>query len=52
MRVFVGINFGVDIQGQLIHIQEQTRELAAKGRFFDPNNFHLTLRFIGEISEK
>ena len=49
MRSFIGINFSSDTKEDLSKIQRQVREYASKGRFKHVDNFHITLKFLGEI---
>lgn len=49
MRVFIGIKLPEVIKGQLIAVQEEVKRASLKGSFTDPDNFHLTMRFIGEV---
>jgi len=52
MRLFIGIDFDKETRDKFIQIQEQASGMITKGRLFDPLNFHLTLRFIGEMPEE
>lgn len=49
MRSFIGINFSVETKEDLGKIQRQLRDHATKGRFKHLDNFHITLKFLGEI---
>lgn len=49
MRVFLAIEFPEDIKEYLNEIKMVLREHSTKGNFTDKANYHLTLRFIGEI---
>lgn len=49
MRSFIGINFSCETKEDLSKIQRQVREHASKGRFKHVDNFHITLKFLGEI---
>lgn len=49
MRVFIGIRLPEAIKGQLVAVQEEVKRASLKGSFTDPENFHLTMRFIGEV---
>jgi len=49
MRVFLAIEFPEDIKNYLAQIQQVVREQSVVGNFTSKENFHLTLRFIGEI---
>src|SRR5580704_7055536 len=47
LRLFVGIEFPPELKLRLSLLQSGI----AGARWIDPGNFHLTLRFIGEVSE-
>ena len=47
LRLFVGIEFPPQLKLRLSLLQSGM----AGARWIDPGNFHLTLRFIGEIDE-
>jgi 2'-5' RNA ligase len=47
LRLFVGIEFPPELKLRLSLLQSGI----AGARWIDPGNFHLTLRFIGEIDE-
>ncbi len=49
MRVFIGISLPAVIKEQLAAVQEEVKRASLKGSFTDPDNFHLTVRFIGEV---
>jgi 2'-5' RNA ligase len=51
MRTFIGIDFSDPVKQALKYSQERLRKHVKKGRWKQPNNFHLTLFFIGEIEE-
>lgn len=48
MRVFFAIEFDDDIKTYLSEIQQKVRQHCTSGNFTLKENFHLTLRFIGE----
>ncbi len=48
-RVFFALEFKDELKGKLKIIQNQIRPLSKRGNFTRPENFHLTLRFIGEV---
>ncbi|MDF2533133.1 MAG: 2-5 ligase, partial [Clostridia bacterium] len=52
MRSFVGINFSSEVKEDLGRIQKQIRSNAVKGRFKHVDNFHITLKFLGEIEQQ
>jgi 2'-5' RNA ligase len=51
MRIFLAIEFSDDIKKYLYNIQEIVKKNSISGKFTDKDNFHLTLRFIGETTE-
>ena len=50
MRVFIGVRLPEAIKEQLGAVQEEVKRASLKGSFTDPDNFHLTMRFIGEVN--
>ncbi len=50
MRCFISIDFDEEIKKQILKIQEKLPEF--KGKKTERENFHLTLKFLGEIDEK
>ena len=52
MRAFVGTDFEGHIKSDIAKIQSLVRENSTKGRFKYIGNFHLTLKFLGEIEDK
>lgn len=50
MRVFYGVVFNEDTKKKISEIQQEIMKISNKGRFVSKENFHLTLKFIGEIS--
>ncbi|MDF2699694.1 MAG: ligT [Haloplasmataceae bacterium] len=52
MRVFIGIEFDNDVKDYLSEIQNEVKIGATKGNYTLYDNFHLTLRFIGEVSNE
>lgn len=49
MRVFIAIEFEQHIKDYLNKIQRQVMSYSTHGNFSRPENFHLTLKFIGEV---
>jgi 2'-5' RNA ligase len=49
MRVFIAIEFSQHIKNCLQQVQQQITSLSRSGNFTRIENFHLTLKFIGEI---
>lgn len=52
MRVFFAIEVEEEIKNYLAHYQEMVQKNSVKGNFTVSDNFHLTLKFIGEVEEK
>ena len=52
MRLFVAVNFNDEIKSRLLELQKQLRSQALRGSFTRPENFHLTLAFLGETPEE
>jgi len=52
MRLFIAVNFCEEIKARLWELREQLRSQAIKGSFTRPENFHLTLAFLGETPEE
>ena len=50
MRVFISIDFPKNIQEEVKKIQDKLPEF--KGKKTEPENLHLTLKFLGEINQK
>lgn len=51
MRVFLAIEFSNEIKRYLYDIQNIIKEYSTSGNFTSEGNFHLTLKFIGEIKD-
>ncbi len=49
MRLFVGIEFPEKIVAALAAVQAELRGHSQRGRFKRRENFHLTLKFLGEV---
>ncbi len=49
MRLFIAINFDDSTKEQIIGVQKQLRDFG-RGNFSRPENLHLTLAFLGEIT--
>jgi 2'-5' RNA ligase len=52
MRLFVAINFKTDTRSRLLSLRDELCNKVQFGRFSLPENLHLTLAFIGEVSPK
>ncbi len=49
MRTFISIDIPEEIKGEIIKIQDKLPEFY--GKKIDPENLHLTLKFLGEVNE-
>jgi 2'-5' RNA ligase len=52
MRVFIAIDIPEEIRARLAAVQERLRKVFPSPRWVASESIHLTLRFIGEITEK
>ncbi len=52
MRTFIGTDFNKESKEKIAAIQTTVREQAERGRFKYIGNFHLTIKFLGEIEDK
>ena len=51
-RLFIGLPFSGGVKKNLVQLQDEARELMPAGwRWSDSEAFHVTLRFIGEVSD-
>jgi 2'-5' RNA ligase len=51
MRTFIGAEFNKNIKNSISEIQHIVRENSERGRFKYVGNFHLTLKFLGEVQQ-
>jgi 2'-5' RNA ligase len=51
MRVFIGVEFSKEVKDYLDDITTHIKKDTVKGVFTSNNNLHLTIRYIGEISD-
>ncbi|MCX7710750.1 MAG: RNA 2',3'-cyclic phosphodiesterase [Clostridia bacterium] len=51
MRAFIGIDFTNELKDEISKLQNILRPLASSGRWKYRDNFHLTLKFLGDIDE-
>ena len=52
MRTFIAIELPKEIKDYLGRLQEQLRSSGADVKWVEPQNIHLTLKFLGEIDDK
>lgn len=50
IRTFIGIDLDDDHKKSIYDLQQRLRKYAIRGRWKHSSNFHLTLKFLGEIS--
>ena len=50
MRLFIAVNFDERTKQKILAVQRRLKKLGP-GRFSRPENFHLTLAFLGEVPE-
>lgn len=51
MRLFIAINFNKETKDYIQKVSQQLKECSQSGNFTKYNNLHLTLVFIGEVTE-
>ncbi len=51
MRVYIAIDFEDNTKNYFNKITSDIKKYCTKGKFTEKNNFHLTIRFIGEADE-
>lgn len=52
MRLFIAVNFDENVKDMLVLAQEKLKKHAVKGNWTKRDNLHLTVVFIGEVSEE
>jgi 2'-5' RNA ligase len=52
MRLFIAINFNNETRSRLLALLDELRGKSESGNFCTPENLHLTLAFIGEVTPK
>lgn len=50
MRAFIGIDFEEEMKNEIYEIQQKLKKYAKKGRWKYIDNYHITLKFLDEIS--
>ena len=51
MRLFTAVNFDTETRERLLEVQDALKAQSFSGNFTRPENFHLTLVFIGEVQD-
>lgn len=49
MRTFIAVDFSDEVKKEILGIQRRLKESAVSGRWKYADNFHLTLKFLGEV---
>lgn len=52
MRQFIALTFNSSFKEELVHIMDTLKEEGIQGKYYDPNNLHMTLAFFGEINRQ
>lgn len=52
LRCFIAIELPQGVKSALSRLQEELKKCEADIRWVDPNNIHLTLKFLGNVNEK
>src|SRR4030043_96643 len=52
MRTFIAIELPPEIRDSLSRLQEELKATQADVKWVEPQNIHLTLKFLGEVEEK
>ena len=51
MRCFIGVPLSDDVRRELIRIQGELKKSTTKMKLVEPENLHITLRFLGDIGD-
>lgn len=51
MRIFIALDIPGEIRGRIIEFMERARACAPEARWARPEGVHVTLKFVGEVSE-
>ncbi len=51
IRTFVAVLIAQNLKKNISGVQEQIKKLAPDVKWVDPENFHVTLKFLGDVSE-
>jgi len=52
MRLFIAVEINENVRKEAIEVMEKIRALDADIKFTEPDNLHLTLKFLGEVPEE
>ncbi|MFH1682566.1 MAG: RNA 2',3'-cyclic phosphodiesterase [Candidatus Woesearchaeota archaeon] len=51
-RIFLGIPVNAEIKEKVTEIQQELQQIEGGWKIVQPNNLHLTLKFLGEVKEE
>jgi 2'-5' RNA ligase len=51
MRIFIALDIPDDIRARMMECLERARSLAPEARWARPESLHVTLKFVGEVSD-
>lgn len=52
MRQFIALTFNSSFKEELVHIIDSLKEEGIQGKYYDPDNLHMTLAFFGETNRQ
>ena len=52
MRQFIALTFNSSFKEELVHIMDALKEEGIQGKYYDPDNLHMTLAFFGETNRQ
>lgn len=52
IRTFIAIEFPDEVLKEILRVQEEVLKVKFKGKLTEPENLHLTLKFLGEIEKE
>ena len=52
MRQFIALTFNSSFKEELVHIMDNLKEEGIQGKYYNPDNLHMTLAFFGETNRQ
>lgn len=52
MRQFIALTFNSSFKEELVHIMDNLKEEGVQGKYYNPDNLHMTLAFFGETNRQ
>lgn len=52
MRQFIALTFNSSFKEELVHIMDTLKEEGIQGKYYNPDNLHMTLAFFGETNRQ